>query len=347
MFWWLIGPIILLIVAGIALYVKYATGKFIKREDAKTNPPSKESTSYSNSDYEDAQVANAVAKWVAIVCFGLILLLEITSSVVMVGTKEVGVVTEFGKPVGELSNGIHLVAPWQDVTELDAAIQTDSVVDDRKSPECTSATVRLANQSTACVDDSIRWRIKQDAADDLFRDYRSFDNIRDSLVTRELNSALNSVMSRFNPLSTLINSSQNTETESAEGDTEEGAEINLPVLAKEVQEKMQAEIGGQIEVLSVIIPFAGYDRKTQEKINLFQAALANTKIATQEEKTALHEAAANKNLAASVSHDPNVLVSKCLGILDNMVKDGRPVPAGFSCWPGSGSALVVPAASSK
>lgn len=343
MFWWLIAPLILLIVGCIALYVRRATKKYMKREDAKNNPSSKERGTYSKSDYEDAELAHTVAKWVAIACFGLAVFLQITSSVVMVPTKEVGVVTEFGKPVGELSNGIHLVAPWQDVTNLDAAIQTDSVVDDRKSKECTSTAVRLANQSTACVDNSIRWRIKQDAADELFRDYRSFDNIRDSLVTRELNSALNSVMLRFNPLSTLIGTAENTEEGEKAGEAE--GEVNLTTLAKEVQHEMQEEIGDQIQVLSVIIPFAGYDSKTQEKINLFQAALANTKIATQEEKTALHEANANKNLAASVSKDPNVLVSKCLGILDNMVKDNRPIPAGFSCWPGGGTGVVLPAAS--
>jgi regulator of protease activity HflC (stomatin/prohibitin superfamily) len=337
MFWWLIGPLILLIIALIALVVSRVQSVTMERMAANSEGETKK--------YKEERALRTGARWVAGVCLGLILFMEILSSFAIVGTKEVGVITTFGKPVGELSNGIHLVLPWQEVTELDAAIQTDSVVDDRKSQECTSASVRLANQSTACVDDSIRWRIKPEAADELFRDYRSFDNIRDSLVTRELNSALNSVMSHFNPLSTLINSTQNTETESTEGGEEERAEINLPTLAKEVQEKMQTEIGSQIEVLSVIIPFAGYDQKTQEKINLFQAALANTKIATQEEKTALHEANANRNLAASVSHDPNVLVSKCLSVLDNMVKDKRPVPAGFSCWPGGGSAIVVPSAS--
>lgn len=332
MFWWLIGPIILLVVAAICAIVWKAINKNVAKLEAKTQQDSRGGREYER-ELKNERIARGWAKWIGIVCVAIVVLLEITSSVAIVGTKEVGVVTAFGKPVGELSNGIHLVMPWQDVTELDGAIQTDSVVDDRKTDECTSTSVRLGNQSTACVDDSIRWRINPDSADELFRDYRSFDNIRDSLVTRELNSSLNSVMSHFNPLDTLLS----------------GDEINtnLPQLADNVQKTMQKEIGDQIEVLSVIIPFVGYDPKTQEKINLFQAALANTKIATQEEETALHEAAANKNLAESVSHDPNVLVSKCLGVLDDMVKSNRPVPAGFSCWPGGGSALVVPAAGSS
>lgn len=330
MFWWLIAPIILLIIAGIALVIWRLADKSAKKAEAKSDgPPPKRDGRY-NTEYGNDLVARAIAKWVVISCVGLVVFLEVLSSFALVGTKEVGVVTTFGKPVGELSNGIHLVWPWQEVTELDGAIQTDSVVDDRKSEQCTSTSVRLANQSTACVDDSIRWRINPDSADELFRDYRSFDNIRDSLVTRELNSSLNSVMSHFNPLSSLLSNDR--------------INTNLPQLAEDVQKKMQEEIGSQIEVLSVIIPFVGYDPKTQEKINLFQAALANTKIATQEEETALHEANANRNLAASVSHDPNVLVSKCLGVLDDMVKENRPVPAGFSCWPGGGSGVVIPAA---
>lgn len=47
------------------------------------------------------------------------------------------------------------------------------------------------------------------------------------------------------------------------------------------------------------------------------------------------------SLSKSVSNDPNVLVSRCFDTVEEAVKaDYR--PAGFSCWSGSGSAVVVP-----
>jgi hypothetical protein len=47
-----------------------------------------------------------------------------------------------------------------------------------------ATTVRLGNNSTAFVDNSVRWRIQPAAADELFLDYRQFENVRDNLVTR-------------------------------------------------------------------------------------------------------------------------------------------------------------------
>lgn len=85
-----------------------------------------------------------------------------------------------------------------------------------------------------------------------------------------------------------------------------------------------------------------FDDSTQSRINAYQAEIGNTRVAEQKQQTAEAEAKANQMLAQSVSNDPNVLVSKCLDTLADMVEAGQQVPAGFSCWPGGGSALVVP-----
>jgi regulator of protease activity HflC (stomatin/prohibitin superfamily) len=268
------------------------------------------------------------AKVATIALFALSGLLVASSSVTIVSTKNVGVVTEFGKPVGSLNNGFHLVAPWQKVTELDGAIQTDthSGTDQKDSTPCTS--VRIAHQSVACVDNSIRWRIKQGSADRLFRDYKDFANIRDSLVTRELGAALNTVFKDYDPLAT----DEKGNTLSPSQDT----------LSSSVTKLLQAQIGDDIDVLNVIVPIVHFDDQTQGRINALQAEVANTRIATQKQQTANAEAEANRKLADSVSKDPNVLVSKCFDTLAEMIKQKQPVPAGFSCWPSGGSAVVVP-----
>lgn len=241
--------------------------------------------------------------------------------VVIVPTKEIGVVTTFGRPTGSLSNGFHLKAPWQNVTEMDAAIQTDSHTADKK--DCIN--VRIAHQATACVDASIRWRIRPGASDALFQNYREFTSIRSSLVERQLSSSLNKEFATYDALA-----------------VDEKGNPTAPTLAKlstNATEDMREQIGDQIEVLSVIIPVIKLDENTQSKANALLAQVAQTRIAEQAVKTAEQQAKANKALAASVGKDPNVLVSKCL----DMVESGKvTLPAGFSCWPGANSSVVVP-----
>lgn len=86
---------------------------------------------------------------------GLALAVLLASVVTFVGTRDIGVVTSFGRPERHLDNGIHLKAPWENVSTLDGAIQTDNYTG---TEECTD--IRIGNESMACVDNTIRWRIE-------------------------------------------------------------------------------------------------------------------------------------------------------------------------------------------
>lgn len=289
---------------------------------------SRSSHSWDDDDKEFSTYSTIRTFWFKVASIGLAcvtVLLLTGASISIVSTKSVGVVTEFGSPAGTLQNGWNWKLPWQDVTELDGSIQTDKYA--KKDDSCTD--VRIGNGSTACVDNSIRWRIVQEQGDSLYRDYREFDTIRDSLVTRELKAALGEIFSSYDPLGTEVQG---------------GKDASLDSLSNKATERLRAKIGAQAEILNVSIPLIHYDQGTQDKINAYQAEVANTRIAEQRQKTSEAAATANKNLSASVSNDPNVLVSKCLDTLDDMVRANQSVPAGFSCWPGSGSALVVPSA---
>lgn len=273
-------------------------------------------------------------KYVAGIATGLALLSLIVAVFTIVPTKRVGVVTSFGKPTGTLSNGLHAIWPWEKVTSFDAAIQTDRHDDERKDGDtgnnpdkCTL--VRIANGgSTACLDNIIRWRIRKDEADALYRDYRDFDRVRESLVTRELVASLNKEFLSFDPLASL--------------DVNKQSQAGIAERAVDVKADLEREIGDQIEILSVNVPLPHYSRATEDKLNQYQTALAQTRIATQNKDTATQEAEANNNLANSVKRSPNVLVSKCLDALNDMIKARIQPPAGFSCWPGSQSAVVIP-----
>ncbi len=232
------------------------------------------------------------------------------ASTTMVSTKNVGVVTTFGRPTGTMGNGLHLKAPWSKITELDGAIQIDHKPTD----------VRLGNNSMAQVENTVQWRITSQDADQLFLDYRTFDSIRDNLVIRQLSASLNEVFASYNPLDPKF---------MAEG----GADLNN--LSHKVAEDLRKRIDGKVEIINVIIPVIHFDPQTQSKLDAFQQEIGNTRIAEQKKLTSEAEAAANDKLRASVNNDPNVLVSKCLDI----VKSSNQSPLG--CWPGTTTVLPV------
>lgn len=268
--------------------------------------------------------ATIVAAPVAVVAAILAIVMLIWSCVTIVSTRNVGIVTSFGRPVGVLDNGLHLKLPWKKVSELDGTIQTDSQIGTFNGEgRCDNGTpVRLAINTTACVDNTIRWRIAPNAGDSLFRDYVTNANIQESLVTRELNATLNEVFSTYNPLA-----------------ADAGAGPNLTDLSNLTTQKLQGKIGSQIEVQNVIISILHFDDNTQGRINALQAQNADTRIAEAKQQTATAEAQANRLLSASVSNDPNVLVSKCL----DLIAQGKTFPAGFSCWPNGGMPVTIPA----
>jgi regulator of protease activity HflC (stomatin/prohibitin superfamily) len=273
------------------------------------------------------------------------LLLVLFSTVTTVGTKDVGVVTTFGRPTGrDLENGLHFKAPWQKVTELDGAINPDSYT----GSSCIH--VRIGDSSTACVEATIRWRIVPTQASVLFQDYRSNDvnaTVRTSLVKTQFNAALNDVLGKFNPLASVAAAAQRTKRSPS---SSANTAPNLDAFSSDVVDSMQQHLldaghgRRQVEVVSVTINFINLARTTQDKVNDYLKEVGATRVAEQREQTTAAQARANENLSKSVSHDPNVLVSKCFDTLDEMVRNHVAVPAGFSCWPGGSSAVVVPSA---
>ena len=251
---------------------------------------------------------------IAIGAGALTVLVLIVGSTTIVSTRNIGVVTTLGKPSGTLGNGLHMKAPWQSVTEMDGAIQIDNHTGEY------ATMVRLGNNSTAYVDNSVRWRIQAAAADSLFLDYRDFDNVRENLVTRELRAALNEVFSDFDPLA----------PENVEG-------TDVQALGNDVADNLRAKVGDQVDIINVIIPLVSYDEATQGRINALNAERANTRVAEQRAKTAEAEARANEILAGSVSDNPNVLVSKCL----DAAREASLSPLG--CWPNTSVVPTVPA----
>lgn len=279
----------------------------------------------------------------------LAVIVVLLSCVTTVGTKDIGVVTTFGRPTGrDLENGLHVKLPWQKVNELDGAINPDSYTGD----SCID--VRIGDSTTACVEGTIRWRIVPDQASVLYQDYRS-DNvnetIRDSLVKTQFNAALNDVLGKYNPLAAVA--TQASQGLKSDVSPATSTAPNLDEFSDQVEKSMEEHLvtasnnsksagRPQVQVVSVTLNFIHLATTTQDKINDFLKEVGATRVAEQHQQTAEAQANANKQLAASVAKDPNVLVSKCFDAVEEAIKSKYALPAGFSCWDGGSRAVVVP-----
>jgi regulator of protease activity HflC (stomatin/prohibitin superfamily) len=267
--------------------------------------------------------------WISAAAAAAAALALIFSCVYQVGTKEEGILTSFGATSGHAGSGLHFKLPWEKAHEMDAAIQTDSYT----GKSCLN--VRIANQQTGCASISFQWRIKPNAGDELYKDYRSFEHVRDALVTRKLTAAVNEAFQHYNPLDAIVNGTGASVGANGNSNT------TLSALAKQITGIMRREIGDRVDVLSTILPLISFDDATQGRINQLQQQVALTRIAEQKRVTNIAEAKANEALAKSVNASPNVLVARCLDTLDTMVKQHQAVPAGFTCWPGGTLAGVI------
>lgn len=274
----------------------------------------------------------------ALVPAGLGILALVFASTAVVEAKNVGVVTEFGRPVGTASPGLNFKLPWQKVTEVDGTVQTDEYKGDDRC-----IYVRIGDGSRACVTLTNRWKIVDDQADQIYGDYRSDDptkSLRDAVVSTQLKAATQEVFAKYNPIAEL----EVVEGSNAKSASELSFAPDYDAFSRAIQEAMEGRQGAElIEIKSITVSYVSLSESTQRTIDGFIKAVGETRIAAQDRSTALEQAKANEALSASVSNAPGVLQSRCLDAVLTAIEKGYQLPAGFNCL-GSGSAVVVPSA---
>lgn len=251
-----------------------------------------------------------------------VVLLLFSASATIVPARNVGVEVSLGKPVGQLDNGFHMVAPWHRVEKFDAGIQTLEMQGDGDGKDAPCVTVRLGNQTTACID-VIRsqWNIDPNGdVIELYRRYRKFDKIELNVVAGQEMNALVSTFADFDPLAGITGAA-------------DAPMRTTDDLAKQALAKTQASVGTGIHVDNLLLR-VNYDPTTQGKLNDYAKALAETRIATQNRATAEQKALANKALAAQASvRDPGVQYQNCLNLIADLAAKGqlKDLPATFNC----------------
>jgi regulator of protease activity HflC (stomatin/prohibitin superfamily) len=272
----------------------------------------------------DATVAYRLSAGITALLCAAVVVFTLVASWNPVGTQDTGIVTSFGEPVGHLSAGPHLTWPWEQVTPMDEAVQ---LTDD-------TFTVRIAGGQTAQATVQVRWQVAQQAADSDFRNFRnSTSGIENGLLTPELNAATNTVLDGYDPLAPLTT------------DARPGTPTNPTTtqLAAQIQQALTPRLGGDIQLITLVLKPLVYDSTVQARINSVSGQGAKTDVAEQSILTAEAQAKANRIAEAALSSNPLVLVQQCM----TAISDGTfTPPAGFSCWPGAGSGVVIPSASS-
>lgn len=307
--------VIAVVCAGARVPVKRAAKASAERTSAVRRP--------GFDDDDDPVPAPAILLGAAVFFAVFAAVMVLVSSFNPVGTRDIGVVTSFGRLAGHLGPGPNFTAPWDYVTSIDDSYQ---VTDD-------TFTVRIAGGQTAQATVQVRWDANAVAADDIFRNYKTTAGVESGLLTPELNAATNAVLDSYDPIAAL-SSGAAAGTPGNPSTTQQGAQI---------ESALTARVGGDVSIATLVLKPLVYDATVQSRINSVTTQVAKTDVAKQSELTAQAQAAANKDLETGLDNNPLVLVQQCM----TAISDGTLTPpAGFSCWPGSGSGVVIPSASS-
>lgn len=186
-----------------------------------------------------------------------------------VDTKKVGVVTSYKKPTGEIKEaGVYTKAPWKSITEMDAAIQTGTYV----------VNVQLVGGAKADVDVYPNWQMKPEAAPELFQQFKSFDNVVQSLFVQQLNATANELFGTYNPLTNLDPKTGELKKTKGQWATELKTALENNPLIKD-----------KLIINNISIPTIAPDQGTQDNLNKIVAEFAKGSLLEQQKLNALKE----------------------------------------------------------
>lgn len=257
-------------------------------------------------------------RWMGAIPLTLALIIFALTVITVVPTRNIGVTTAFGRPTGTLTNGLHLVAPWEDVTTYDATIQTlDSELQ-----------VRIANGATAKMKTTVHWRIDPKAdIQQLHLDWREFSRLQGAVVVPRLQNVLNKTFESYDPLIALKESG--------------GKPQPLSAMESTVKSQLQLMMPTGIIVDLVQLPFVEYPGQVQEALNNFQKELAATQVAIQQKQTALAQKEA-LDILNQAKLTPEAFSQQCLIMTERLAQQGKSISAMWTCvTSNAGAALAL------
>jgi hypothetical protein len=228
-----------------------------------------------------------------------------------VPTRNVGIVTQFGKPTGKTTGaGLHWTKPWQNVEDWDATGQ----VYDRLGGNC--LWVSISAQRRACIAVQIEWSANPATAPEMWAQYKPTDqgekidggNARFGTfiyrrVNPQIDGALTSVFASFDPLGTV----------SATGDAP-APDLNATYRTK-LQTSVQTALGTDITIKSIAFATPTYDAPTTAAIAAYGQKMLEARNLTVDKQNAQ----ARQDVAGRTGVSP--AVQQCLDIADSRGKE--------------------------
>ncbi len=182
---------------------------------------------------------------------GLFILLILTAifSTTTVSPRAVGIQTAFGRYQSTLPAGFHWTAPWSGIEEFPTQVQFLEMngtegQDNKKG----GVQVNFSGGGKGTVDATVRWRINEPNAEDLWRKYKDFEKVRDQLVLSSARDAVRVAVGGYSAT-----------------DAQSGS--NVAAITRKVNETLQAAVSDDgVRVDSISITAVILDEKTQEAI---------------------------------------------------------------------------------
>jgi len=261
-------------------------------------------------------------RWIGVVLLGVGFLVLGLATIVVVPTKNEGVVIAFGKPVDTIHNGIHVVAPWEDVADYDATVQTLDMSGNDETP--TLHVRMLAGRATADVNVTLNWRLEGDIQQ-LHKDWREFSHIQKFVVIPRLQDALNKEFTDYDPLVALKNA--------------DAKPVTMSEMEIRVAERLQRNLPAGVFIDHLQIPLVIYPPVIQDALNAYQKELANTQVALQQKSTAQAQKDA-LDILAQARMSPEAFQQQCLIMTERLAQQGKQISLTWSCVAG-GAGVVA------
>jgi regulator of protease activity HflC (stomatin/prohibitin superfamily) len=261
-------------------------------------------------------------RWIGGVLLGLGFLVLALATIVIVPTKNEGVVIAFGKPVDTIHNGIHVVAPWESVADYDATVQTLDMSGNDETP--TLHVRMLAGRATADVNVTLNWRLEGDIQQ-LHKDWREFSHIQKFVVIPRLQDALNKEFTDYDPLVALKNA--------------DAKPVTMSEMEIRVSERLQRSLPAGVFIDHLQIPLVLYPPVIQSALDAYQKELANTQVALQQKTTAQAQRDA-LDILAQAKMSPEAFLQQCLIMTERLAQQGKQISLTWSCVAG-GAGVVA------
>lgn len=265
------------------------------------------------SKSEDRVGAGAIAAVLIFLGVGAIVI----DSHVSVDANNVGIIQEFGKPVGDpVGPGWNWTAPWATVTSFSTQVETTSRAAgaDGDTPTADCVQINFKDNASACADITISYRISDKNAVKMWQNYGSLDAVKTNLLRPVTNNAAKEAYGQYTSLEAISGSV-------------------LPEIGKKITDSMQSQLANSGLDLVMVSPGQLHlSDAANANLQKLQAAQIDTQVAQQ--TLAKNQALAAANNALNASLTDGIRFEDCLKIAAEIKT------VGFTCV-GSGSNMLL------